>query len=290
MFRTAVLFVVAIVLQPTGGYRAEIEQYRAKRVQELTADDGWLTVAGLFWLKPGPNTAGSADGSDIVLPSGAPARLGVFDLADRRVTFTANAGARVTADGKPVKTMLLDTRAGDKGALAAGDLRLFAIRRGDRVGIRMRDLRSAMRTGFSGIKYFPLRAEYRVSATFTAYDRPRSIPIPNVLGQTPQMVSPGYVTFELNGRRLRLEPVYETEAQSDLFFIFKDQTSRDATYPAGRFLHAPLPINGKVDLDFNRAYNPPCAFTEFATCPLPPKQNQLPVRIEAGELAYHARK
>lgn len=283
---TILLLVLAAFLgAQSPSYRAEVEKHRAAREAELKADDGWLTVAGLFWLKEGDNVAGSDPKSDIVLPAKAPARLGVFHLEAGAVTFRAGGDAQVTSAGKPVQQIAVED--GEQGALAAGDLRLFVIRRGDRVGIRMRDLRSVMRRAFEGLEYYPIRPAYRVEATFTRYGTPRRLSVLNVVGQTSEMASPGYVTFTLHGRKLRLEPVYETDDQLDLFFIFRDLTSRDATYPAGRYLHAPLPKDGKVILDFNKAYNPPCAFTDFATCPLPPKQNRLQVRIEAGELAYH---
>lgn len=285
---TIIAFVTLVVMgSQAASYEAELEKHRAARVAELKADDGWLTVAGLFWLKPGVNVAGSAKSSDVVLPATAPARLGTFDLKDGKVSFTADPASGVTSAGRPVATVDLSSTGGEPVILAAGDLRMFVIRRDDRFGIRMRDLGSEARAQFKGLEYFPTAPSLLVKAAFVPYKEPRRIPIPNVLGQTPEMESPGYVTFTLNGRELRLEPVYETREKKDLFFIFKDLTSRDATYPAGRFLHAALPVNGHVVLDFNKAYNPPCAFTDFATCPLPPKQNQLPVRIEAGELAYH---
>jgi uncharacterized protein (DUF1684 family) len=268
-------------------YRAEIERYRAQREAELTADDGWLTVAGLFWLKPGRNSAGSDSRSDLVLPPKAPKHAGVFELKDGRVAFKAAAAAQVTSGGEPVHELHMDPQAGDRGALRCGDLVMFLIERGGRYGIRMRDMNNPMRRAFRGLRYFPLREQYRIVAKFVPYELPKTIAVPNVLGQAPEMVSPGYVTFVFDGRQLRLDPVYETDEKHDLFFIFKDLTSRDATYPAGRFLHAPLPENGAVVIDFNKAYNPPCAFTDYATCPLPPRQNQLQVRIEAGELAYH---
>jgi uncharacterized protein len=279
------ILVVALAGAQSRSHVDEIEKYRAAREAELKADDGWLTVTGLIWLKEGKNVAGSDRSSDVVLPAKAPARLGVFDVKGRRVTFIAAPGIHVTAGDRAVQR--IELASGEANALAAGDLRLFAIRRGERIGIRMRDLRSTMRREFKGLEYYPVRPAYRVTAKFTAYNTPRRIPILNVLGQTPEMISPGYVTFVLDGKRLRLEPVYETDERKDLFFIFRDLTSRDATYPAGRYLHAVLPQNGEVILDFNKAYNPPCAFTDFATCPLPPKQNHLQVRIEAGELAYH---
>jgi uncharacterized protein (DUF1684 family) len=267
-------------------YESDVRQFQRQRAAELTADDGWLTVAGLFWLKAGANVAGSAPGSDIRLPAKAPAKLGVFELKDGRVTFRAEPSAQVTGGGKPVGTAVIDAPTDDAGALAAGDLRMFVIKREDRFGIRMRDLKSPERRGFRGLRFYPLRTAYCIRATFVPYEKPRKVAVPNVLGQAPEMTSPGYVTFALNGRERRLEPVYETDERTDLFFIFKDLTSRDATYPAGRFLHTPLPQDGVVILDFNKAYNPPCAFTDFATCPLPTRENQLPIRIEAGELMY----
>jgi uncharacterized protein (DUF1684 family) len=268
-------------------YRDEIRKYRASREAELKADDGWLTVTGLFWLKPGPNVVGSATGSDIRLPRKAPARVGVFELKDGHVMFTADPDARVTSMGKPLGAGAMAAPTEDPSALAIGDMRMFVIHREDRFGIRLRDLNSTMRREYKGLRFYPVRTVFRVRAKFVPYDKPRTIAIPNVLGQAPEMESPGYVIFTINGKEFRLEPVYETDERKDLFFIFKDTTSRHETYPAGRFLHTDLPKNGVVIVDFNKAYNPPCAFTDFATCPLPPKQNQLPVRIEAGELAYH---
>jgi uncharacterized protein len=274
---------------PEPSYRDEILTYRAQREAELKSDDGWLTVTGLLWLKPGANVAGSAAGSEVRLPAKAPARIGVFELKDGKVTFTADASAHVSSRGRPLGTQPVAAPRGDEEALAVGDLRMFVIHREDRFGIRLRDLKSTPRQQFQGLRYFPIRREYRVRAKFTPYTPPHTVAVPNVLGQNPEMESPGYVTFTLLGRSLRLEPVYEDEEKKDLFFIFKDTTSRDSTYHAGRFLHADLPKDGFVTLDFNKAYNPPCAFTDFATCPLPRKENQLPVRIEAGELAYHLR-
>ena len=289
--RSIVIALIAFfVAAPADTYRNEILKYRAQREAELKADDGWLNVAGLFWLKPGANVAGSAAGSDLRLPSKAPARIGVFELKDRKVTFSADPSAHVTSAGRPVGTQPMAAPRGDENALAAGDLRMFVIHREDRFGIRLRDLRSPMRAQFRGLRYFPINPAYRVRAKFNPYNPPHTVAVPNVLGQNPEMESPGYVTFALNGKSLRLEPVYEDAEKKDLFFIFKDTTSRDSTYPAGRFLHADLPKDGFVTIDFNKAYNPPCAFTDFATCPLPRKENQLPVRIEAGELAYHLKR
>jgi hypothetical protein len=267
-----------------GAYRKTIDDYRAHRVAELTAPDGWLAVSGLFWLHTGENGAGSDTNNEIRLPARAPKHLGRFTLDNGRVRFASAPGATVTTEGHAVSEFVFDPDKGEKSAIASGDLVMFIIKRGDRYGVRLLDPQSPARTTFKGLRYFPLQTAYRVDATFVPYETPKKVPVPNILGMTVDMESPGYVEFMLQGRRCHLEPVYETAKHEDLFFIFKDLTSRRETYPAGRFLHTPLPVNGRVVIDFNKAYNPPCAFTAFATCPLPTKANQLQVRIEAGEL------
>jgi uncharacterized protein (DUF1684 family) len=284
----AFAFFLAVPDTPAA-YRAALEKYRHDRLEELTAPNGWLAVRGLFWLHEGANMAGSDASNEIRLPARAPKRLGVFTLNDGAVSFSADPAARVTSAGKPVSSLTLDPRGGERSAIVADGVSLFVIRRGDKVGLRMLDPDSPQRKAFAGLKYFPLTPAYHVKAAFTPYEKPKEVQVPNVLGQLVPMESPGYVEFKINGQAYRLEPVYETPKHEDLFFIFKDLTSKTDTYEAGRFLHTPLPQNGIVDLDFNRAYNPPCAFTEFATCPLPVKQNQLGIRIPAGELRFHLR-
>ena len=163
-----------------------------------------------------------------------------------------------------------------------GSLTLIVIERGGRYGIRLKDNESRLRKEFTSLHYFPIDASYCVTARFVP--DPKKIPILNILGQIEDMPSPGYVEFDLHGRHLRLTPV--EESPDELFFILRDLTAGKDTYGSGRFLHTPLPKNGQVILDFNKAYNPPCAFTPYATCPLPPRENRLAVRIEAGELKY----
>ncbi len=266
-------------------YAEEIEKWRQRRVAALKADDGWLTVAGLFWLKNGKNTVGIDAGNDIVLPAGsAPGRVGVFEFANGATTFEAAANVNVAIDGKPARgaTMTPDT-SGSPTLLTLNDLTMFVIKRGDRFGIRLRDKSSEMRRHFTGIHYFAVEEVYRVRAKWVPYDPPKSIAIPNILGQTEMESCPGRAEFTLEGHPLSLEPVVEGRR---LFFILKDLTSGHETYPAGRFLYAEMPKDGEVVLDFNKAQNPPCAFTPYATCPLPPEQNRLNVRVEAGELRY----
>jgi uncharacterized protein (DUF1684 family) len=264
-----------ILLAASESYGSRIAEWRRQREAALKADGGWLTVTGLFWLHEGANSFGSGSSNEIVLPKDPELRgSGVFDLRNGRVTMRLNGQSRE----------LLDDSAGPLDTVRLGSLTLLVIRRGDRYGIRLKDSSSRFRKEFTGLRYFPPDESYRVTARFVP--NPKKVPVPNILGQTEDTASPGYVEFELQGRQLRLTPVQESPDQ--LFFIFRDLTSGKDTYGAGRFLDTALPKNGTVVLDFNKAYNPPCAFTPYATCPLPPRQNRLPLRIEAGELKYGA--
>lgn len=276
-------------IDPTG-YAAEIESWRAERLAHLTAADGWLTLVGLYWLKPGANTLGREPGNTIVLnhPALAP-KAGSFVLADDQVRFESASAAGITLDGEPVTQagMKPDT-SGAPTILASGSLRLLIIERGGRLGVRVRDVEHPLRTHFAGLAYFPLDAEWARLAQFHAYVPVKRVPIVNVLGMIIDMDSPGYLTFEAAGREWRLDALSEGEDAEELFLMFADGTSGRETYGAGRFLYVPLPVAGKVLVDFNKAYNPPCAFNEFATCPLPPQQNRLALRVEAGERSYQA--
>ena len=286
MSKILLAVLVALLVPPAQpNYKTQIERWRELRVKALTSDSGWLTVAGLFWLKEGKSTVGAASGNNFVLPKGsAPAHLGTFEFQHGMTTFQAAPGAEVTVDGKRASTSALkpDTT-GKPDIVRVGALSLFVIQRGSRFGIRLKDRDSERRKKFTGLKYFPINEAYRVEARFVPYNPPKKIPVLNVLGDTSEEPSPGYVEFKLNGGDCRLDPI---EEDGLLFFIFKDLTSGKETYPPGRFLYADPPKSGKVILDFNKAYNPPCAFTPYATCPLPPAENHLPVRVEAGELRY----
>jgi len=167
-----------------------------------------------------------------------------------------------------------------------GPVSFYVIKRGDRYGVRVKDRNSRARREFAGLRWYEVKEGYRVEAKWVSYPHPRPIQVPNVLGEVAAMPSPGYAEFELDGQRVRLDGVLEDPTSLDLFFILRDETSGKETYGAGRFLYSELPKQGRVVLDFNKAYNPPCAFTAYATCPLPPKQNWLPVKVEAGEMAY----
>lgn len=270
--RFSLLFVAVTALAATS-YDAEAAKWRGEYEASLKAPGGWLSVAGLFWLHEGANTVGSDPQSDVVLPAGGPAKAGVLRLTKNAVTFEAGGTKRALksdADGKP-------------DPLKFGDVTLTIIQRDTKTGVRMKDPNAATRREFTGTKWYPAASAWRVKAKWVAYPQPKTIAITNILGMTDQEPSPGYAEFQVQGKTVRLEPVTEDGA---LFFMFKDATSGKTTYGAGRFLDAEMPKGDTVELDFNRATNPPCAFTAFATCPLPPKQNALPVGIEAGEKSY----
>jgi uncharacterized protein (DUF1684 family) len=271
-------------------HAAEIESWRAQRLAGLTAADGWLTLVGLYWLKPGENTLGREPGNTIVLDHpGLARKAGSFVLEHDQARFKALTDAGVTLDGEPVTQVNLkpDT-SGAPTVLASGTLRFLIIERAGRLGVRVRDVEHPLRTHFPGLDNFPVDAEWARLARFHAYVPAKRIPIVNVLGMIVDMDSPGYLTFEAAGREWRLDALSESADSDELFLMFADATSGRESYGAGRFLYVPLPVAENVLVDFNKAYNPPCAFNEFATCPLPPQQNRLTLRIEAGERSYQA--
>jgi uncharacterized protein (DUF1684 family) len=290
------LVISALVLIAAGGAipqlpaatseQDRIAAWRKSRLTELTADDGWLTLVGLHWLHDGVNRAGSAPDANLQLPPTAPASLGTFTLVGGHVAFAASTEATVTVDGKP---FTIGELAFDKTVLASGSLRMLVIQRGPRVGLRVRDLANPARLEFQGVEAFPIDEGARIEARFEPFNPRKQVPIVNVLGDVIDTPSPGRLIFRLHDTEYALDALIDDPAEPDLFVIFRDRTNGSSTYPAGRYLHVPLPVAGKTIIDFNQAYNPPCAFTAFATCPLPPKQNWLKAAVEAGEKNYHPR-
>jgi uncharacterized protein (DUF1684 family) len=261
-----------------GPYRQEIAKWREQRRARLTSDDGWLTLIGLFWLREGANRIGSDPASDIVLPK-APKVFGTIDLHRSALTFDG-------ADGKRMQLCSDADGASEPSMLTTGTMRMYAIKRGDRYGLRVKDSQSEARRHFRGIDYFPIDPKWRVVATFEPYDPPRKIKIVNMVGVESEETSPGALSFSLEGKTFRIDPIIET-GEKDLFIILRDGTSGRESYGAARFLYATPPgSDRKVVLDLNKLYNPPCAFTQYATCPLPPPQNRLSIRITAGEKKY----
>jgi uncharacterized protein (DUF1684 family) len=266
-------------------YEQELAQWKAKRLASLKSDDGWLTLIDLFWLKEGENKFGSDPSNDIVLPAGkAPAFAGTLHVASGAVKLEAQPGAGITSQGQPVTSLALQSDAdGEPTLLELGSLSFHVIRRGEKTGLRVKDRENPARADFKGTEYYPADRKWLVAARFEAYDPPKPMPILNVLGMETEETSPGALTFEAEGRTYRLDALRE-KGEEQLFIIFADRTSGHETYGAGRYLYADPPgADGLVKLDFNKAYSPPCAFTRYATCPLPPSQNRLPLRVEAGE-------
>jgi|SRR5579871_248754 len=278
--------VLAVAAPGERAFREETQKWRDAYEAGLKAENGWLSLAGLFWLREGENTFGASEKSSIVLPSGsAPENAGTFVFRKGETQLRAAPGVRFLINGQPVRSpaVLKPDSAGEPDHVTLGRLSMVVIHRGDRYAIRLWDSQSPTRLNFQGIRWYPAKESFRVTARFTSYPQPKMIPILNILGETESNPSPGFASFEIQGKPCHLEPVLEGDR---LFFIFKDATSGHGTYPSGRFLYTGLPQKGKLVLDFNQAYNPPCAFTPYATCPLPPKQNHLPVAIEAGALNY----
>ena len=266
-------------------YRAGVEKWRVAYEASLRAEDGWLSVAGLFWLHEGENRFGSDPLNDIVLhEAGVPAEVGSFDMHGGKIVVRINPGVRIQLKGKAVESAAILPDSDDR--LVLGDLSLLVHRSGERYAVRLKDKHSKLRRDFAGLRWFPIDESYRVRAKFVAYESPQAVDILNQAGDTQKIPAPGYVIFTLTGKEYRLEALEQSGGGDGLFFIFRDLTSGKETYEASRFLDTPAPKDGSVVLDFNEAYNPPCAYNPYTTCPLPTAENRLRVRIAAGELMY----
>jgi uncharacterized protein (DUF1684 family) len=288
------LFIVALVfgscarMQPkpkidANAYAKEIDAWHQERWASLKSEDGWLTLVGLYWLKEGEDKFGSDTANDIVL-SKSGAHSGVFVLKDGVVRIETPLKTGFTADGEPVSSLVL--KSDDDGSptvLHLGSLSFQIIKRGDKFGLRVKDKENPDRLNFQDTQFYPTELKWRIDAHFEPYNPPKPVPITNVLGMESGETSPGAVVFEVVGQAYRLDAITE-KGESKFFMIIADKTSGKETYPAGRYLYVDPPdSSGRMVIDFNKAYSPPCAFTKFATCPLPPRQNRLPFPIEAGE-------
>jgi len=268
-------------------WHKQLDTWKKERTTSLKREDGWLTLVGLYWLKPGENRFGSDPGNPVILPKGkSPAVAGTLVREGEAVTLKVQPGVAMIADGKPVTASLaLATDAkGKPTVLELGSLSFYAIQRGDRVGVRIKDKESPERAAFKGVDTFTPDPKWRVVARFEPY-KDKKIAIANIVGQVEDNPSPGAVVFDWQGKTYRLDAL-QGSPEGGLFLVFGDRTNGKETYGAGRFLDTDPPQDGKVVVDFNTAYNPPCAFTAFATCPLPPQQNKLPIAIAAGEKKF----
>lgn len=272
--------------KPAGSYESQIQAWRTQRVERLKAPNGWLSLIGLDWLKEGRNTIGSDKKNDIVLTAG-PAHLGVVTLAKGKATIELDPKSGATIDAKPIRSAeLLDDSHEKPTTVAFGSASFYLIDRNGKKGLRVKDSEAKTRKNFVGIDYFPIDPKWRVEAKFTPFNPPHTLEIPNVLGQIDKMPVPGKVEFVKDGKTYTLLPVLEEPDAKELWYIYADKTSAKETYGGGRFLYSDMPKDGKVVVDFNKSYNPPCAFTPHATCPLAPPENRLPIPVTAGEKKY----
>ncbi len=285
------LLALALACHPQPTPATDLDTWRAARIAELRGEQGWLALVGLSWLAEGEHRLGADPESDLVFPAGAPLEVGTVTLhagvprlriapgVDARIAGTAITDQALRSDADP-------TRPADRVQIGER-FTLLVLARGDRLALRLYDRESPARHSFTGIDSFPERPDLRVQARFEPFASPREIDHPTVLGTTQRAVLPGVAVFTLAGQTLRLTPIHQPGPHGDtLLFVFRDGTSGAETYAGGRFLLAAPPIDDALELDFNKAHNPPCAFTPYATCPLPLPENRLAPRIEAGEKTW----
>jgi uncharacterized protein (DUF1684 family) len=275
---TITVLLLASTLSAEVPYLDGIAKFRAEREKDIRQD--WLPLVGLYWLKEGDNAIGSNPKSEVPLPSSAPTSVGTFTLTKGKVTFRpAGGGVLKLQSGQAAKAGEVNDE-----VFTSGTVEFFVIRRGDRIGVRVKDSASPALREFSHLQWFGVDASWRVVAKFKAWDKPHKLAYDTVIpGLREDYESPGLVTFLKGNIEYALEPVQD---EGQLFYVFRDLTSGKTTYPAARYLYSELPRNGVVVLDFNKATNPPCAFTSYATCPLPPPRNRLQLAIPAGEMMH----
>jgi uncharacterized protein (DUF1684 family) len=287
------------LLGQDSAYQRDLQAWRDRYVRELTKPDGWLSLAGLEWLAPGDNPFGSAADNKIRLPLNAPAHLGVLRLEGQVVTLHPPAGGfprDLLVDGKQAAPQQLpfEPDRGDQGnpRLTIGSLQMYVVERGGRFALRIKDAQAATLVHFAGLNWFSPNEEYRFVAAWVPYNPPKSLTLLTLIGSTYTRPVYGAAAFGFRGKTFRLEPIVDDEGESRLHFVIRDTTSSSTTYPACRFLYTGFPSNGldkpgELVLDFNHLENPPCAYTPYATCPLPPPGNRLPIALPVGEKRYH---
>lgn len=267
----------------TEEYVQGITKWRQEMDANLRRENGWLALAGLYWLRRGTNLIGSDPEADIILPKRSPHRLGTFEFDGNNVTLDVEDSTFVEVNGTPATSVLLDADQEDVPSfITFDDIRMVVVRRSKGVGIRVWDNQREARRTFPPRQWYPVKPELRVPATYTRYDVPKVVKMPDILGAVLDEPMQGFVTFELGGKSHEL--IVEELPDRRLLIQFMDLTNGNPTYPSGRYHYADAHINGKTFIDFNKAYSPPCAFTDYATCTFPPQENHLKVAVEAGEI------
>jgi len=280
--------IIGCEKQPDSEYIKSVKAFHSQRIERLKQPDGWLSLTGLFWLKEGENSFGSDESNDIVFPNkSASAKLGVFVLEDSAVLAKITDGAKVFLNNIRVSYQIMHSDLTDNPTiLTHGSLSWYAIQRGDRFGIRLKDKNSPLFKEFVDIDMFEIDSLWRIPAKFVAYDAPREVLTPTAIGTVEKEEALGKFEFRINNKQFSLEP---SVSENGYFLVFGDETNGEETYGAGRFLYIPKPDSSEqLYIDFNKAYNPPCVFTKYATCPLPRKENNLKIKILAGEMNFHS--
>jgi hypothetical protein len=279
------LMALAVQTAPPSGFRAEVETMRKKREVEILGPNGWASLVGLHFMTTGSHTVGRDRANDVVLlaPS-APPVLGTLVARADGATLTIAPGIVARVKNQPVKVVEMKPGTLPADGVTVGGMTMVLIKRGGKLALRVWDRESPMLKAILGLQWYPIDPAWRLDATFTRHQPVPRMKILNVLGETIEMANPGVVTFRVGGRDYQLEALLESDEANELFFMFTDGTSGTTTYKASRYLYTSRPVNGRLILDFNEAKNPPCAFTDFATCPLPPAANRLSLSIPAGEL------
>lgn len=263
-------------------YHQAIAAWRRERDETIRQKNGWLSLAGLYWLKLGRNQIGSDPACEIQLPERAPANVGYFDYNGRSVSLRVDPGKKVKVNDKPTDFAILQPDIAENPSyVTLQEIQLVVIQRGNRMGVRMWDNQREERRSFPARTWYPVNEAFRLPATFTPYDRPKTAFFPDLTGEKAEFPVEGFISFSFDGKSRQLD--INREDDGTLFVRFRDATSEDETYPTGRYLIADVEPDGNIIMDFNKAYNPPCAFTEFATCVFAPEQNHLNFRVTAGE-------
>jgi len=266
-------------------YRTEIEAWRIKRISNLKARDGWLNLAGLYWLQDGLNTFGSDSSNSLVFPKQAPAFIGVLERNGDSIYLLSTSVPVLIGGIASAHVKLRNDASGSPDVMMVDSLAWFIIKRGDKYGVRLRDFNNPMIDSLTAIPCFETNDRWRIKAVFKPYSKPEKHQVQTIIGTEEDNIVPGELHFRVGGKKLILYPFV---AEKGFFLVFGDATNGSGTYPAGRFLYTDAPdADNHVIIDFNKAYNPPCAFTPYATCPLPLRKNILPVAIEAGEKTVH---
>jgi uncharacterized protein len=283
---TFLLSLFALTANAQTNYKSEVEKWRSEHETELKGENSWFSLAGLFWLKDGVNTIGAGEKYDIQLTENFKnGKFGEILFENNTATLKVENGVEATTNGKQISEMILVSDVNQKQTIVkTGSQIFYVIKREDKVGVRLKDKNNRARLDFKGLHWFPINEKLKVTATFEPFGEPKEILIPNMLGGNFKMKSEGILKFKLNGKNYSLQPV---ESAGKFFIVFRDLTSKTETYGVGRFLYAEKSKDNKIILDFNKAENPPCAYTTFATCPIPPKQNRLKIAVKGGEKRYH---